>query len=296
MVHGSALRTSNALDHPLARVIDSLAHLLPAQGPISIFIHHNTLHALEHLPFEDAVVTTADGLHLNGWFVPGGGRATVMVVHGYKDQRGSMLGVTDVLHRHGYSVLVASLRGHDINDGELISFGLYEVRDLAAWDAYLQRRADVDHARTGIFGVSMGGSISLRYASEHPNVRTVIADSAFSSVSDTAATSIKFFTGLPPFPFAPAIVFWAEREIGGGSVSVLDATKWIRAIAPRPVFLMQGGADTVVSVESGRKLFDAAGDPKEFWFEPTVGHAKFLKMMPEQFETRVTGFLDRYLK
>ena len=42
-------------DHPLSRVIDQLAHLLPAQGPISIFIHHNTLHAYERLPFEEAV-------------------------------------------------------------------------------------------------------------------------------------------------------------------------------------------------------------------------------------------------
>ena len=42
-------------DHPLMRMIDRLAHLLPAQGPISIFIHHNTLHAFEHLPFEEAV-------------------------------------------------------------------------------------------------------------------------------------------------------------------------------------------------------------------------------------------------
>jgi uncharacterized protein YbcC (UPF0753/DUF2309 family) len=41
--------------HPLTRVIDQLAPLLPAQGPISIFIHHNTLHAFEHLPFEEAV-------------------------------------------------------------------------------------------------------------------------------------------------------------------------------------------------------------------------------------------------
>ena len=39
----------------LAQTIERLAHLLPAQGPISIFIHHNTLHAFEHLPFEEAV-------------------------------------------------------------------------------------------------------------------------------------------------------------------------------------------------------------------------------------------------
>src|SRR5262249_58455590 len=46
----------------LASVINRLAHLLPAQGPISIFIHHNTLHAYEELPFEDAVVRAAGQL------------------------------------------------------------------------------------------------------------------------------------------------------------------------------------------------------------------------------------------
>jgi uncharacterized protein YbcC (UPF0753/DUF2309 family) len=39
----------------LSRAVAHAAHLLPAQGPITVFIHHNTLHAFEDMPFDDAV-------------------------------------------------------------------------------------------------------------------------------------------------------------------------------------------------------------------------------------------------
>jgi uncharacterized protein YbcC (UPF0753/DUF2309 family) len=61
MAHQARSESANP-DRPLTQEIDDLAHLLPAQGPISIFIHHNTLHAFEHLPFEEAVERAGDRL------------------------------------------------------------------------------------------------------------------------------------------------------------------------------------------------------------------------------------------
>jgi hypothetical protein len=39
----------------LRQAIDHATHFLPSQGPIRVFVHHNTLHAFEHEPFSDAV-------------------------------------------------------------------------------------------------------------------------------------------------------------------------------------------------------------------------------------------------
>ncbi len=51
------------LEHALAHA----AHYLPAQGPIGVFVHHNTLHAFQHLPFHDAVAQAMDVLDVDGY-------------------------------------------------------------------------------------------------------------------------------------------------------------------------------------------------------------------------------------
>lgn len=47
---------------PVVRALARAAGVLPDQGPIGVFVHHNTLHAYQHLPFHEAVQAGADAL------------------------------------------------------------------------------------------------------------------------------------------------------------------------------------------------------------------------------------------
>lgn len=246
------------------------------------------------LPYEDVTVTTADGLELAGWFVPSRNGAVIIMQHGYKSTRRELLNEAAMMYRHGYGMLVTSIRGHDYSEGELITFGMNEVNDMEAWYQYLLTRHDINPDRIGILGNSYGGMLAIQFAAQNENIKAVVANCAFSSLNDTVSTSVTYFTDLPAFPFAPLIVFWAERETGFKTEDV-DATKWIAEISPRPVFLMQGGADVVISADSGQRLYDAAGEPRELWYDPALGHVEFDKERAAEYEERVAAFFDMYL-
>jgi uncharacterized protein len=49
-------------DDPATRALERARGVLPDQGPIGVFIHHNTLHAYQHLPFHQGVQEGARAL------------------------------------------------------------------------------------------------------------------------------------------------------------------------------------------------------------------------------------------
>ncbi len=65
--HAPARSAASDHLHELRAAIAHAEHLVPAQSPLDRFVHHNPLHAFEHLPFEEAVVEAAAVFGTEPW-------------------------------------------------------------------------------------------------------------------------------------------------------------------------------------------------------------------------------------
>jgi len=69
----------------------------------------------------------------------------------------------------------------------------------------------------------------------------------------------------------------------------------IGAISPRPVFIIHGFADDIISPANSMRDYDAARQPKSLWFVPGARHGWSRGVAGALYQRRVIAFFRRYL-
>jgi len=193
--------------------------------------------------FENVELTTADGVALRGWYLPHRhATRTVLFFHGnggnISHRRDSLL----IFHRLGLNVLIIDYRGYGRSGGKPSEMGLYE--DAATAWRYLVDERGVGGEDIVIFGRSLGGSVAVQLASE-VKPAALILESAFSSTRDMARAL---------FPILSRVV-WLRYEF--------NAVARIDRIGV-PLLMLHSPQDEIIPYRFGRKLYEAAAEPKRF--------------------------------
>jgi uncharacterized protein len=235
---------------------------------------------------EDVALRTSDGLRLDGWYVPSRNRAAVLVFPG---RSGGKQHHARNLIRHGYGVLLLDNRGTGDSEGDPNAFGWDDEKDVDAALTFLARRPDVDAARIGGLGLSVGGEMLLETAAHNDRLRAIVSEGAGGRTykEDLAMPGAATWIGAPYFVMASVSTAVFSNAMPPESLKEL-----VKDIPPRPVFLIHAKGENLNGV-----YYRSAGEPAnwEIWKVPGAKHIGGIDTRPEEYERRVTAFFDRAL-
>lgn len=220
--------------------------------------------------YQDVSLRTEDDLRLHGWFVPRkGAQRVVLFFHGNAgniSHRGESI---EIFHRLGLDVFIIDYRGYGRSEGSPSEQGLY--RDAhAAW-RYLIEERGFKPSQIIVFGRSLGGVVAARLGSEQ-RPAGLILESSFSSAKDAARAIFPLISWLVVLRYD------------------FDAASYVKG-AGCPVLVLHGRDDEIIPFALGRKLFEAAPEPKQF-VELRGGHNDgFLRSQPG-YERELRRFVN----
>ncbi len=248
-----------------------------------------------NVEYQNITLTTTDNLRIYTLYHPSTNGASVILLHGYRSNHSMMFPIANMLVQEGYGVILFDFRGHGLSEGQEVTFGKKEVLDVEAAYQYLSSRPEIEKDRIGLFGNSMGASTAILYAAQNPEIRAVIVQSPFASMRDVIWVNTRRSLPTPPVLLAPLVEIWVQFRLKA-TISSFSPINKVQEISPVPLFIMMGGQDIMTDPAGGQKLYDAAGESKELWYEDSIGHLEFQKEFPDLFEQKVLRFFEVNLK
>jgi len=279
------------------RALIAVAALVPAAVLMSIGIGYGTTHIGRAVvppdrlgvAHEDVKFTTADGLELEGWYIPSKNGAAVIAFPG----RNGPQKKARMLARHGYGVLLFDRRGEGESEGNPNSWGWGGDADAKAAIAYLQRRPDVDPDRIGGLGLSVGGEMMIETAAETKELAAVVSEGAGARSTaedmdhDDPALG-KWTLGLAMSAAKTATVAVAANQAPPANLKALAAK------VEQPMLLI-AAPNSPAGERLNRGYAEAAGDSATLWEIPESRHVGGQTARPQEYERRVVGFFDKAL-
>lgn len=197
------------------------------------------------LDYEDVEFVAEDGVRLHGWWIPHPhARGTILYCHGNGGNIGGRVALCRDLRTLGVSVFIFDYRGYGLSRGWSTEEGTY--RDArAAYEVVRARYGDQEQPPILVYGSSLGAAIAAQLAMDKPIVGAVFEAGA-SSITEVGE---RLFPHLP-VRWMSRFRYQADRRVAQLSV---------------PKLFAHSREDQLIPYELGRKLFDAAADPKIFF-------------------------------
>ncbi len=225
---------------------------------------------------EEVWLDAPDGVRLHGLYARAADAfADLLFFHGNAGNLYDRLDNVALLVASGISVLIVDYRGYGKSEGEPSEPALYA--DAALAYRHLTDEREVEPARLVVFGRSLGSAVAIDLAVREP-VAALIAESAFTSARELGRLHYSWMPGL--------LLRAMSHEF--------DSLSKVRRLKA-PALFVHGDRDTIVPIEMGRRLYEAAPEPKEWYEIRGAGHNDTVAVGGAEYMRRIVAFVRRHV-
>ena len=176
-----------------------------------------------------------------------------------------------------------------------------ELNDLLGAVAYVESLPEVGDTGIAVMGLSRGAGAAILAAARTQFIRALITDSAFDSTQTMVVYMRKWvgifvearmlFRRLPDcfYWMLSAILQFVGRWRFGCRFPSIERS--IKCLGDRPILMIHGERDNYIPLELGKRLYDLARCPKEFWLVPKAKHNQSYLAGQHEYRRRIGEFL-----
>ena len=214
-----------------------------------------------------SLVPTTDGVRIATLYLPNPDATfTILYSHGNAEDLGHLVDLLEQYRDAGFSVLAYDYRGYGLSTGAPPSAeGAH--RDLEAVYRHATEALRIPASRVILLGRSVGSGPATELAAREP-VAGLIVESGFVS-------AFRVVTRVPLLPFDRFANLRHIRDVNC------------------PVLIVHGTEDEVIPVSHGRRLLEAAPEPKQHLWVEGAGHNDLMVVAGHDYWTALRRFAER---
>lgn len=267
------------------------------------------------MDYEDAFFPALDGVPLEAWFIPAEGSDKLIICNhpltfsrygfpGHLEPWSQFAPVNvefgkayKALHNAGYNVLTYDMRNHGHSgaaNAGLAAYGLFEWRDVAGAQIYVQSHERLKHMTVGLFNPCNGGNSAMVAMSKRPDlfvdVRAFVCPQPCSS--RTASEEIGKLQGIGEFI---DLLDQEQQRLGAFPMARMTPHHFAANVTV-PTYVIQVKDDLWTRLEDVQTTYDLLGTPdkKLLWVEGTTQRFDGYNYFGENPESMV-AFFDEHM-
>ncbi|MBO9475943.1 alpha/beta hydrolase [Shimia sp. R11_0] len=267
------------------------------------------------MDYEDVFFPALDGVPLEAWFIPAEGSDKLIICNhpltfsrygfpGHLEPWSQFAPVNvefgkayKALHDAGYNVLTYDMRNHGHSgaaNAGLAAYGLFEWRDVAGAQIYVQSHERLKHMTVGLFNPCNGGNSAMVAMSKRPDlfvdVRAFVCPQPCSS--RTASEEIGKLQGIGEFI---DLLDQEQQRLGAFPMARMTPHHFAANVTV-PTYVIQVKDDLWTRPEDVQTTYDLLGTPdkKLLWVEGTTQRFDGYNYFGENPESMV-AFFDEHM-